>query len=489
MLTVHSLSVKAGNHTILSDISFTVAAGEKVAVLGLSGSGKSTLLESIGSLQTWNPDFETTGRVLFHDEDLLTMTPDNLNLKRGRQFGFIFQEPIACFNPVIRVGEQIISAYRKHHPGTDAVVKELVLDWFEKVKLPSPEKAFNSYPHQLSGGQLQRIMTVFALMHGPELILADEPISALDEENKNVVLTMLENERSKSRSAILMVTHDFSFAKSWADKLIILHDGKVAEEGTPGVLAEKSIHPFTRSLFSFEQKRYDLTALISKAESKDNEDRERLALEVRSLKKSYTSAGNTTTVLKNINLQLAEGDILGIQGPSGCGKSTLARCILRLESIDNGSIRWFYKEVTHLDFDTIRPLRKHVQIVFQDTNLSLPPHMTIREILLEAVYASGYSAEDIDRVLADVGIEKSVKERYPRQLSGGQRQRVCMARALLFRPGLLVLDEVISMLDPVTQLQMVELLLKINKEKKMALLFITHDKDWLRVITKDIMVL
>lgn len=486
MLQVEGLSVIAGHEdyavSILSDITFTVNKGEKIAVMGMSGSGKSTLLDSIGGLQAWNSDYKCLGKIQYNDINLLEADPGYVREISGTKMGFIFQEPMACFNPVKKIGDQLVSAYRKYHAMAKDDIRSMVLAWFKDVLLPSPEKVFNAYPYQLSGGQLQRIMTVFGLMHRPELILADEPFSALDEENKKVVLNILERERKHNHSALLLVTHDFSFAHSWADRIIILADGKIVDQGTVASLSEKARHGFTKDLFNFEENRNKL-AVRRKAQIKIvHESKREPVIEVKNLIKIF----GVVPVLENMDMILTEGSILGITGSSGSGKSTLARCITRLESFNSGSVSWFGRDITYLDYDELRPLRKKVQIVFQDTNLSLPPHMTIDAIFQEAKKASTCNLPELPEILAKVGLDKTILHRYPLQLSGGQRQRVCLARALLFRPAILILDEVISMLDPVSQLHLVESLLKLNYEEDTAIIFITHDRAWLDVVTQNI---
>ncbi|MBK8548386.1 MAG: ABC transporter ATP-binding protein [Saprospiraceae bacterium] len=487
LLVVNNLKVdiKTGNQYIgiLENVNFKVLRGQKVAVLGPSGTGKTTLLESIGQLKSWDSHYRYAGEIRFSGHSLLE-NKKLLHQYRGNKFSYIFQEPMSCFNPLLTCGKQVDESISAHRNAEPALRKKMILEWFEKFKLGDVSRVFDAYPHQLSGGQLQRIMFVLALINGPELLIADEPYSSLDEENQLLFLKTLEEEQKERNLSVIMVSHDWLISKNWADYFIIMNHGTIVDQGDLQTLEKTGSDPFTTSLFEFEQVREKLAHDFSVVKHAGEP-----VLQVEKVSKSYPSyqtSNENTDIFENINFELFQGETIGVSGPSGSGKSTLARCILKLEKTDAGKIFWMEKDVTHLDFETLIPLRPSVQIVFQDNNLSLPPHKTIYDILYEVSRIQKGKKVDVMEILGEVGLDDTVLMKYPSQLSGGQRQRLCIARALAMFPKVIVFDEILSMLDPVSQVQIVNLLLNVQKKSGISFVFITHDKKWLEVFTRRV---
>jgi peptide/nickel transport system ATP-binding protein len=492
LLEVSQLNVfvksRRENFQILKDISFHLGPGEKLAIIGLSGSGKTTLLEAVTQLNYWNKHYHYEGRIIWNNQDLLQASSKQLETVRGNQIVHIFQEPIACFNPLMTIGQQLYTGYSRHVKTDRDNAFCYILEWFDKVGLTTPDQILHSYPHHLSGGQLQRIMLVSALMLHPSVILADEPTSALDEENKQLMMSLLGEEQKKYGTSIVWVTHDMKLAAEWSDRILVLHDGEITDQGLYNAVKATPAHAFTKAIFEAELKRKQWVKLY-RQENKNTDINDRL-LEVKGITKSYlTKDGKTSSrpIFEDLSFSVNEGRTKGITGPSGSGKSTLARCLLKLEEVDTGRIYWLNEDVTKLDFLDIRSKRHWIQVVFQDTNLSLPPHMTVSQIIHESIKKGGSSLATVEEILSSVGLDETLLHRFPYQMSGGQRQRLSLARALAFEPRILVLDEIISMLDPVSQCHIVRLLLDVQAEKQLAFVFITHDLEWLSVFTDDVL--
>jgi ABC-type glutathione transport system ATPase component len=482
------VEIKTGDRftSILENINFKLEQGQKIAVLGPSGAGKTTLMESIGQLKSWDNHYRYSGDILFKGFSILK-NKKLLQSYRGNKISYIFQEPSSCFNPLISLGKQVDEAVSVHRIMEPDARKELILEWLEKCNLGDIERVYNSYPHQLSGGQLQRVMFILALINQPELLIADEPYSSLDEENQQLFLHLLDKEQKERNLTVIMVSHDWQISRNWADHFIIINNGTIVDQGDATYLERTGSDPFTKALFEFEQHREKLVKQFAPPLISGEP-----LLRVHDISKSYPSSRSiekNTLIFEKVNFSLYKGETIGISGPSGSGKSTLARCLLLLEKADQGKIFWLDREVSDLDFETLIPLRPSIQIVFQDNNLSLPPHKTTMEIIKEVFIVRKQKEINFYEILGEVGLDENILQKYPSQLSGGQRQRLCIARALAMDPKVIVFDEILSMLDPVSQVLIVKLLLEVQKNKGVSFVFITHDKKWLEVFTNKVIVL
>ncbi|MBK8620400.1 MAG: ABC transporter ATP-binding protein [Saprospiraceae bacterium] len=475
---------------IIRDISLKIDGGEKVLIVGPSGSGKSTLLDSIGRINHWNTSYTYSGNITFKGCNLMKLSHREMSELLGKKIAYIFQEPQACFNPLMRVGEQIAETFELKKNQKSSVA-DVIQQWFGKVNLNDPNEIYYSYPHQLSGGQLQRVAMVMALIHGPELVLADEPTSALDIENQQWLFDILDDLRISHQTSVVMVSHDARLIHSWADSYYLMEDGIISASGKPHELQINPKSTFIQSLLTFddrckqlEQKRAEKHPVFVDTAI------DIPVLKVVGLQKFYKNVQGKDGVKKifeDIEFELFRGRSIGVSGGSGSGKSTLARCLVKLENTESGQIFWEQEMVSLLTFEEILPLRKNVQMVFQDIRLSLPPHMNVADILDEAISIAGNKEYTSKMLLHSVGMSDIFGKRFTHELSGGQRQRICIARAMAFDPKVLILDEVLSMLDIVTQSQIVELLLEKQAETGVSYVFISHDRQWMDVFTDHIL--
>ncbi|MFZ1704158.1 MAG: ABC transporter ATP-binding protein [Saprospiraceae bacterium] len=493
VLQIENLSInysrKGSQTTILKDISFKVHKGQKVAILGPSGAGKTSLLENIAKLNDWSNDIFISGNIIFQNKSIFDLPSNELPTIRGKDISYIFQEPMACFNPLMPCGKQVLEAYMQHQKDDISIAKTHILSWFSSFQIQDVKKAYDAYPHQLSGGQLQRIMCVIALINNPSLILADEPTSSLDEDNKILFYKKLDEARVKNQTTTMVVTHDWVWAKKWADQIIILDDGELVDIGSVETITKNPKHIFTKALLEFENVRSSLKESFGLDEINQLPNNQ-IVVEGKKINKRYLydkGGHQVLDVLSDINFKLNKGRTIGITGSSGSGKSTLARCILRLEDVDSGNIYWSGKEVTNLSFEALRKIRHQIQIVFQDTHLSLPPHLTVRAILEEALSSVDNKKDSVDSLLKSVGLNNDLTTRYPKQLSGGQRQRLCLARVMALQSSVVILDEFISMLDIVSQVNIVTLLMELQKKSSISYILITHDRVWLDIMTDEVL--
>ena len=489
-LHVNNLQVVAsgqhGKHVLLDSVNFQVGKHERIAVIGPSGSGKTTLFESLAQLRKWDAHFQYSGDVMLHDTNLFDLDPENWRKIRGKKITYIFQEPMACFNPLERMEQHLSKAWNAHAPSNIDFSKSPVKDWLEKVGLSNVEAILKSYPHQLSGGQLQRIMVVSALWHTPEIIMADEPYSSLDEKNRRQIQHLLDTEAEKSGASILLSTHDPEIIFNWATRVMVVKGGSIILDCPSEKLVQACENDdFISSVIHASGYRNQIKHRVFSLQSLGKQ-----VLETANLTKSYKDLwrkNTVKTIFSSLNLQLSDHTSLGVTGPSGCGKSTLARILIKLEDADAGSIYWLGEDVSNLWGEALRKKRRDIQIVFQDTNLSLPPFLTIRELLLEVSTLYSANLDEIFQIFESLGLSEPLLDRLPSELSGGQRQRVCIVRALISKPKILILDEAISMLDPQHQFLVSEVLCSAQEKTGLALVFISHDSHWLGSFCREIL--
>ena len=459
----------------VANASLRVAAGEMVCLVGESGSGKSVIAQATmgllpGALRV------TAGQIMLDGEDVLAAGAERLRELRCTRMSMVFQEPMTALNPVLRCGEQIDEVLATHTKMTQAERRERTLAIVADVGLPEPQRMIDSYPHQLSGGQRQRIMIAMALVLNPRLLIADEPTTALDVTTQAQILALIRALQREHGTGVLFITHDFGVVAEIADKVAVLRQGEVVEFGAARDLLTSPRHEYTRMLIAAVPSLAPRhRTLVPDAP---------VVLAARGLSKTYTRGGwwrrsVGVAAAADVTLDIHRGETLGIVGESGSGKSTVARCIARLIEPSAGSIALDGIEIATLDAGALRPLRRRVQIVFQDPYRSLNPRRTVGDALIEGPMNYGATRDaaiaNARRLLDLVRMDAGALVRYPHQFSGGQRQRICIARALAIEPDLLIADEAVSALDVSVQAQVLALLDEIRGRLNLAMLFITHD--------------
>ena len=459
----------------VSGVCFEVKKQEILCLVGESGSGKSVIAQAIMGLLPKTLAV-TGGRIVLEGEDLRRASDARIRALRGARMSMIFQEPMTALNPVMRCGAQIDEVLRFHGRGNPAERRQKTLDLLREVALADPERIAASYPHQLSGGQRQRIMIAMALALEPALLIADEPTTALDVTTQAQILKLIVELQKRHGMGVLFITHDFGVVAEIAQRVAVLREGKLVELAEKLEVLQRPRHEYTRMLIR--------SVPTLEPHGRDVSAERPVILRTRNLSKTYAAGGwlgrrREVRAAIGVDLELRKGQTLGIVGESGSGKSTVARCIVRLLKPTGGEIRLGDAELAHMPARKLRPLRRRVQIVFQDPYRSLNPRRSVGEALIEGPLNYGVPrAEALDRarrLLALVRLDPDVLERYPHQFSGGQRQRICIARALALEPELLVADEAVSALDVSVQAQVLALLEEIRTRLDLAMLFITHD--------------
>ena len=463
----------------VSKVSFAIAPGEIVCLVGESGSGKSVIAQSIMGLLPKTLAL-AGGSLRLDGEELAGAGEARLRQLRATRMSMVFQEPMTALNPVMRCGDQIDEVLLFHTALSPAERRKKILDIVREVALPDPERIIASYPHQLSGGQRQRIVIAMALVLDPALLIADEPTTALDVTTQAQILRLILELQKRHGTGVLFITHDFGVESEIAHRVAVLRLGELVELGTRDEVLKAPRHEYTRMLIGSVPTLVPKNRPHGPASAPDAP----LVLETRGLAKTYSERGwigasREVRAAEDVNLQLRRGQTLGIVGESGSGKSTVARCIVRLIDPTSGEIRVAGADIATLGARALRPLRRKVQIVFQDPYRSLNPRRTVGQAIIEGPLNYGVARpealERAQKLLELVRMDASALSRYPHQFSGGQRQRICIARALAMEPELLVADEAVSALDVSVQAQVLELLEEIRTRLNLAMLFITHD--------------
>ena len=469
-------------------VSFHVDKGETVALVGESGSGKSVTALSTVSLL---PDSATiSGSITYAGTQMVGAPEKDLRRVRGNDISFIFQEPMTSLNPLHTIEKQLSESLLLHQGLTGATARARILDLLDKVGIQDAESRLTAYPHELSGGQRQRVMIAMALANGPELLIADEPTTALDVTIQAQILELLAELKAAEGMSMLFITHDLGIVRRFADRVCVMQHGEIVETGPVADIFANPQHPYTQTLLAAEPKGTPEPVPAGAPEIAATEHL-RVWFPIRKglLKRTagYVKAVNDAT------LSLRAGETLGIVGESGSGKTTMALAIMRLIASE-GAITLEGHRIDGLKSKAMRPLRQAMQIVFQDPYGSLSPRMTVAEIVAEGLrlHDTGDSRphrEQVAEILAETGIDPASMDRYPHEFSGGQRQRIAIARAMILRPRLVVLDEPTSALDQTVQVQIVELLRDLQKRYGLAYLFISHDLKVVRALSHKVMVM
>jgi peptide/nickel transport system ATP-binding protein len=488
---------------VVRDVSFDIGAKETVAVVGESGSGKSVTAMSIMRLLS-DRNSRLTGSIRFGGQNLLELPQSEMQKIRGNRIGMIFQEPMTSLNPVLKIGKQITEVLTRHRGMSHEAAQAEAVRLLEKVRIPAAKSRLGEYPMSFSGGMRQRVVIAIALACSPQLLIADEPTTALDVTIQAQILELIKTLQEEEGMSVLFITHDMGVVAEISDRTVVMYRGEAVETGTTEQIFAQAKHPYTRALLSAVPKLGSMTGtglpkrfpIIDMhtgeaapiAETANTVDRDRQPiLEVKNLVTRFDiksgffkRVSGRVHAVENVSFDLREGETLSLVGESGCGKSTTGRSIMRLTEARSGSIMVEGKDVRHAGKGPLRDIRKHMQMIFQDPFESLNPRMRVGEAIAEPIVTHGLatSAEAGGKVadlLTRVGLSPAMASRFPHEFSGGQRQRVCIARALALEPKFIVADESVSALDVSVKAQVINLMLDLQERFKLAYLFISHD--------------
>jgi microcin C transport system ATP-binding protein len=495
LIQVRNLSVafRSGSTTNLAvkGVSFRIAKGETVALVGESGSGKTASALSIMRLLPYPAASHPTGEIFFRGKDLLTATEAEMREIRGGRISIIFQEPMTSLNPLHTIEKQVGEIMRLHRGLDEGEARKRVVELLGKVGIKDPEKRLGSYPHQLSGGQRQRVMIAMALANEPDLLIADEPTTALDVTIQAQILELMQSLQAEFGMAMLWITHDLGVVRKMAKRVYVMNQGEVVEEGPTEQVFSAPRHPYTRHLVSAEPK----------GTAPPLDESAPVVVETANLKVWFPvkkgllrRTVDHVKAVDGLSLKLRAGQTLGVVGESGSGKTTLGLAIMRLVSSE-GQVAYLGQRIDHLNSRRMRPLRKEMQVVFQDPYGSLSPRLSVGQIIEEGllIQRPGMSYEErraaVGMALREVGLDPDAQDRYPHEFSGGQRQRIAIARALVLEPKFVMLDEPTSALDMSVQAQIVDLLRDLQKRRNLAYLFISHDLKVVRALSSHVIVM
>ncbi len=471
-------------------VSFDLHEGRTLAIVGESGSGKSITALSILRLLPSQTARYPHGKIVYQGQDLLSLTETELRAIRGNRIGMIFQEPMTSLNPLHTIEKQISETLFLHRGFDKARARKRVLELLELVGIPHPEERLNAYPHQLSGGQKQRVMIAMALANEPDILIADEPTTALDVTIQKQVLELIKSLQQRLGMSVILISHDLNIVRRYADDLVVMHRGRVVEQGTCAAIFDNPQDAYTEQLIH----------ATPRGQAAPIPPDARLLLQTKELcvrfplkKNFWGKTLSALTAADRISITVREGETLGVVGESGSGKTTLGLALLKLIQSE-GEIYFQDQAVHQMDQAAFRPLRQEIQIVFQDPYGSLSPRMSVYQIIEEGlrIHQIGSEAEReamIINALQEVELDPATRHRYPHEFSGGQRQRIAIARALVLKPKLIVLDEPTSALDRTVQVQVVELLQRLQAKYRLAYLFISHDLAVVRALSHQVLVM
>jgi len=502
LVEIENLQVKfntdSGEVNAVNGISFNIKKGETLALVGESGSGKSVTARAIIRLLAENAIISDQTSIKFNGTNINSYSEKEYQNIRGKNISMIFQEPMSSLNPIYTIENQISEVLRIHGKFSDKELKEKCLELLKQVQIPEPESRLSQYPHQLSGGQRQRIMIAIAIANNPDLLIADEPTTALDVTVQTEILKLLQSLQQKYQMSILFITHDLTIVRQISDRVCVMYNGKIKETGITKEIFENPKDDYTKHLLSSEPKERDLYY--------DKNGRSILSgenLNVTFNTKVKVSGRNKVLSIKavnNISLDIKEGETLGIVGESGSGKTTLGQTLLRLVDRESntdveGEIKFFDDRIDHLSRKQFKPFRNQMQIVFQDPYASLNPRLSVKQIIEEGLIVALNMKDKkerlnkIENIMSEVGLEPSSMLRFPHEFSGGQRQRIAIARSFVLNPKFVLLDEPTSALDLSIQKQILELLLQLQKNHKTTYIFISHDLRVIRSISHNLIVM
>lgn len=496
LVNINDLSVSFGDKLsaiqAVSNVSFRIEHGETLALVGESGSGKSVTALSIMQLLPYPAAFHPSGSIRFQDEEIIGASSSRMQEIRGNRIAIIFQEPLTSLNPLHTIEKQIGETLLLHKKLDRSATRSRIIELLCEVGLPNARERLVAYPHQLSGGQRQRVMIAMALANDPDLLIADEPTTALDVTIQAQILGLLREIQKNRGMSILLITHDLGVVRKVANRVCVMKDGKIVETSETAHLFQAPRHPYTQHLLKAEPSGNPLSApTTARPVIKAENLRVWFPIKKGLLRRTV---GHIKAV-DGIDITIREGQTVGVVGESGSGKTTLAMGLLRLES-SNGAITLKDERIDGYDFRKMRPLREKMQIVFQDPFSSLSPRLSVGQIVEEGLRVHNLAGdtfeerrEVISAALAEVGLSPDVQDRYPHEFSGGQRQRIAIARAIVLKPKFIVLDEPTSALDMSVQAQIVDLLRDLQDRHGLAYLFISHDLKVVRTLADELLVM
>ena len=502
LVEIENLQVKfntdSGEVNAVNGISFNIKKGETLALVGESGSGKSVTARGIIRLLAENAIISDQTSIKFNGTNINSYSEKEYQNIRGKNISMIFQEPMSSLNPIYTIENQISEVLKIHGKFSDKELKEKCLKLLKQVQIPEPESRLSQYPHQLSGGQRQRIMIAIAIANNPDLLIADEPTTALDVTVQTEILKLLQSLQQKYQMSILFITHDLTIVRQISDRVCVMYNGKIKETGITKEIFENPKDDYTKHLLSSEPEERDLYYDKNGRSIVSGEN-----LNVTFNTKVKVSGRNkvlSINAVNNISLDLKEGETLGIVGESGSGKTTLGQTLLRLVDRESnteveGKINFFEDRIDNLSRKQFKPFRNQMQIVFQDPYASLNPRLSVKQIIEEGLIVAlnvkdkNERLNKIENIMNEVGLEPSSMLRFPHEFSGGQRQRIAIARSFVLNPKFVLLDEPTSALDLSIQKQILELLLQLQENHKTTYIFISHDLRVIRSISHNLIVM
>ncbi|MHA7942534.1 ABC transporter ATP-binding protein [Formosa sp. 3Alg 14/1] len=519
LLHIENLAISFNGNEVIHSISYHLNQNEILGIVGESGSGKS--VSSLAILGLLPKDIsKTTGSIHFQDKDLTQINQKVFQGIRGNKIAMIFQEPMSSLNPSMRCGAQVEEILNEHTQLSQTEIKQRVLELFQQVKLPEPERVYKSYPHEISGGQKQRVMIAMAIACEPDILIADEPTTALDVTVQKEIILLLKELQAKTQMSIIFITHDLALISEIAHRVLVMYKGDIVEQGTSETIFNHPQHIYTKALInsrpSLDVRLKTLPTIQDYLEDTISEtivtaEDRALAhkklynttplLEVINLEKEYVSRsgffGRTETfkAVNKVNFKIYEGETLGLVGESGCGKSTLGNAILQLDKATAGTILYRGTDITNLPKKAMRTLRKDIQIIFQDPYASLNPRLTVGQAILEPMTVHKLYKNKAERkakvleILNRVGLSEDYFNRYPHEFSGGQRQRIGIARTIALQPKLIVCDESVSALDISVQAQVLNLLNELKDKFCFTYIFISHDLAVVKYMSDQLIVM
>ena len=490
LLKVENLSVAFRGRVVAEDVNFVIERGETQALVGESGSGKSVTALSILKLLPYPAASHPSGRILFRGEDLMTGSPERLRAVRGGKISMIFQEPMTSLNPLHRIERQLVEALTLHRDLSKDVARTEAIELLKLVQIRDAEKRMSAFPHELSGGQRQRVMIAMALANKPDLLIADEPTTAVDVTVQAQILKLLRDLQAELGMAILLISHDLVMVRKMAREVAVMQSGKIVEQTTTEALFKAPQHPYTRQLLAAQPRPKADSAAFGDELIRTNDLKVWFPIKAGILRRVV----DHVKAVDGVSVDIRSGETVGIVGESGSGKTSLALGLLRLVE-SKGPIVFMGRNIETLKRSELRPIRREMQIVFQDPYGSLSPRLSVAEIVEEGLDVHGLMTDHDERdaavvaALKEVGLDPETRHRYPHEFSGGQRQRIAIARALILKPKLILLDEPTSALDMSVQAQIVDLLRDLQKKHGFTYLFISHDLRVIRAMSDRVIVM
>lgn len=524
VLSIQQLSISflrnSQFHEVVSNINYELHENEIVGIVGESGSGKSVSSLAIMGLLPKRISSINSGSIVFDGKDITHFSDKEFQKIRGNEIAMIFQEPMSSLNPSLKCGYQVAEILERHTSLSNKEIKSEVLSLFEKVKLPNPEELFNKYPHQISGGQKQRVMIAMAIACKPKILIADEPTTALDVTVQKEIIHLLKELQQETKMSILFISHDLSLVAEIANRVLVMYKGEIVEQGNAKAIFEHPQHNYTKALIAsrpsldFRLKRLPTiqdflnnsvsNEIVSSEVRKENQEKlyaQQPILEVKNVEKEYLSTvglfgkKQSFKAVDDVSFKIYEGETVGLVGESGCGKSTLGNAILQLDKATAGHIFYKGNDITKLNKDEIRKLRKEIQLIFQDPYSSLNPRIPVGKAIMEPMKVHGLYKNDTERkaktieILERVGLGEAFFNRYPHEFSGGQRQRIGIARTIALQPKLIVCDESVSALDISVQAQVLNLLNELKENFGFTYIFISHDLAVVKYMSDQVLVM